>query len=106
MDKASPDLPLAVGPQTTRVGIGTTQLCQGGASGPRLRHYGAVPLSRGQQMGIFDKVTDVVSDHADQIKDGIDKVGDFVDGKTDAKYADQVDQAQDFISDQVDKLGN
>lgn len=55
-------------------------------------------------MGIFDKVSETVSEHADEIKAGVDKAGDFVDDKTGAKYSDKVDQAQDFVKDQVDKL--
>lgn len=55
-------------------------------------------------MGIFDKLSETVSEHADEIKSGVEKAGDFVDDKTDAKYADQVDQAQDFVKDQVDKM--
>lgn len=35
---------------------------------------------------------------------GIDKAGDFVDGKTDAKYADKVDQGQDFLKDETGNL--
>ena len=55
-------------------------------------------------MGIFDKVSEAVAGNADQIKEGIEKAGDFVDEKTDGKFAGQVDQAQSFAADQVDKL--
>ncbi|MEL4505689.1 antitoxin [Luteococcus sp. H138] len=65
-------------------------------------------------MGIFDKAKDALTGNADKARDavnsheaqvdqGVDKAGDFVDGKTDAKYADKVDRGQDFIK---DKTGN
>lgn len=50
-------------------------------------------------MGIFDKAKDALSDHPEQVDSGIDKVGDLADDK----YADKVDQGQEFIK---DKLGN
>lgn len=54
-------------------------------------------------MGAFDEIKNAVNDHGDQVKDAIDKVGDVIDNKTDGKFADKVDQAQDFLKDQVDK---
>lgn len=54
-------------------------------------------------MGIFDKAKDALSDHPEQVDSGIDKVGDLADDKTGGKYADKVDQGQEFIK---DKLGN
>ncbi|NLE96764.1 MAG: antitoxin [Propionibacterium sp.] len=55
-------------------------------------------------MGLFDNIGDKVAENAENIKSGIDKAGDFVDEKTGDKYKDQVDKAQDFAKDQVDKL--
>lgn len=59
-------------------------------------------------MGLFDNIKDSAEDlakeHADKIDDGIEAAGDFVDEKTDGKYADQVDQAQEFLKEQADKL--
>lgn len=55
-------------------------------------------------MGIFDKISEVASGNADQVKDAIEKVGDFVDEKTGDKFADKVDQAQEFAKEQLDKL--
>lgn len=52
-------------------------------------------------MGIFDKASDAVAANSDKINQGIDQAGDFVDRKTDNKYADKVDQAQDFLADKV-----
>lgn len=57
-------------------------------------------------MGILDKITDAVGDNSEQVNGAIDAVGDVVDEKTDNKYADQVDQAQDFLKDQVAKAGD
>jgi hypothetical protein len=50
-------------------------------------------------MGIFDKAKDALSDHDDKVDAGVDRAGDFVDDKTDSKYANQVDQAQDYGKD-------
>ncbi len=53
-------------------------------------------------MGLMDSLTAAVEGHEDQVKDGIDKIGDLVDEKTGGQYAGQVDQAQDFLKSQVD----
>lgn len=52
-------------------------------------------------MDIVDQIKDAADGHENEIKQGIDMVGDFIDDKTDGKYADQVDQAQDFLKDQL-----
>ncbi|HMQ38894.1 MAG TPA: antitoxin [Micropruina sp.] len=52
-------------------------------------------------MDFVDKIKGAVAGHEDQIEGAIDQAGDFVDSKTDGKYAAQVDQAQDFLKDQV-----
>lgn len=65
-------------------------------------------------MAIFDKIQDaaaeaankdkdVLAEHEEQIEQAIDKVGDFVDERTANKYADKVDQAQDFLKDNIGK---
>lgn len=54
-------------------------------------------------MGIFDDIKAAADSHEDQVEQGIDKVADVIDQKTGGKFADQVDQAQDFLK---DKLGN
>ncbi len=53
-------------------------------------------------MGLSDKISNAVAGHEDQVKAGVDKVGDLVDEKTGGKYAGQVDQAQDFLKGQLD----
>ena len=52
-------------------------------------------------MGIFDKAKDALSDHDSQVDGGIDRAGDVVDDKTDAKYANQIDQGQDYAKDEL-----
>ncbi|MBK9696958.1 MAG: antitoxin [Propionibacteriaceae bacterium] len=52
-------------------------------------------------MDIVEQIKGAVAGHEDEIVQGIDKVGDAVDQATDGKFADQVDQAQDFLKDQL-----
>lgn len=52
-------------------------------------------------MDFVEKIKEATAGHKDQIEGAIDQVGDFLDSKTDGKYAAQVDQAQDFLKDQV-----
>ncbi|GAA4658170.1 antitoxin [Arthrobacter cryoconiti] len=58
-------------------------------------------------MSIFDdikgKAEDLVSGNEDKIKDGVEKAGDFIDSKTDAKFKDQVDGVQKAASDFLDR---
>ncbi|GAA2183500.1 antitoxin [Brooklawnia cerclae] len=53
-------------------------------------------------MGTFDDIKAAVAGHEDQVEQVIDKVGDLVDEKTEGKFAAQVDQAQNFLKDQID----
>ncbi len=46
-------------------------------------------------MGILDKAKDLLAQNADTVNSAIDKAGEFVDSKTDGKYKDVVDKAQD-----------
>jgi ABC-type transporter Mla subunit MlaD len=52
-------------------------------------------------MGIADQLSGALSDHADEIEEGIDKVADFIDDKTGDKFADKIDQVQDFLKDKL-----
>lgn len=47
-------------------------------------------------MGLMDNLSAAVGGHEDQVKDGIDKLGDLLDGKTGGQHAGQVDQARTF----------
>lgn len=55
-------------------------------------------------MDIVEQIKGVAADHSDAVKQGIDAVGDAVDNATGGKFEAQVDQGQDFLKDQVDKL--
>lgn len=52
-------------------------------------------------MDIVDQIKGAVAGHEDEIKEGLDKVGDLVDEKTGGQFAAQVDQAQDFLKGQL-----
>ncbi len=52
-------------------------------------------------MDIVDQIKGAVNGHEAEVSEGIDKVGDFIDEKTGGQYAAQVDQAQDFLKDQL-----
>ncbi|WP_186629144.1 antitoxin [Rhodococcus sp. BP22] len=45
--------------------------------------------------GLIDKGQKAAAEHSDKIEQAVDKAGDFVDKKTDGKYADQIDKVQD-----------
>lgn len=51
-------------------------------------------------MSMLDKIKDMLKGHPDQARQGVEKGGDFVDGKTGNKYQSQVDTAQDKLNDQ------
>ena len=52
-------------------------------------------------MEFVDKIKDALAGHEDQVKDAVDKAGDFIDDKTDGQFAGQVDQVQDFLKGQL-----
>lgn len=52
-------------------------------------------------MSVMDKLKQMLKGHEDKAGQGIDKAGDFVDGKTQGKYSSQVDTAQDKLKDQL-----
>ncbi len=52
-------------------------------------------------MGIFDKAKDALSEHSEHVGTGIDKAGDFVDGRTEGKYAEHVDKAQELAKERL-----
>lgn len=54
-------------------------------------------------MGFLDKVKDLVSKNKGAVDTAIDKAGDIVDSKTQGKYAQHVDKAQDAAKNAVDK---
>ena len=52
-------------------------------------------------MDIVDQIKGAVDGHEDQIKQGIDQVGDAIDQATGEKFSEQIDQAQDFLKGQL-----
>jgi hypothetical protein len=52
-------------------------------------------------MDIVEQIKDAVDGHEAEVKQGIDIVGDLIDGQTGGQYSAQVDQAQDFLKDQL-----
>ena len=54
-------------------------------------------------MGFLDKVKDLVSKNKGAVDGAIEKAGDIVDQKTQGKYAQHVDKAQDAAKKAVDK---
>lgn len=57
-------------------------------------------------MDFVDKIKGAVSGHEDKVEGAVDQAGDFVDSKTDGKYAEQVDQGQQFVKDQLGAGGD
>lgn len=56
-------------------------------------------------MGDFlNKAKDFLGDHKDKVEEGVDKAGDMVDEKTDGKYSNHVDTAQDKAKDALEDL--
>ncbi|GLV83388.1 hypothetical protein Slala03_30770 [Streptomyces lavendulae subsp. lavendulae] len=49
----------------------------------------------------MDKLKQMLKGHEKEAGQGVDKAGDYVDGKTQGKYAGQVDMAQEKIKDQL-----
>ena len=46
-------------------------------------------------MGFLDKAKDLLAQNADNVETAIDKVGEFVDEKTQGKYTDAIHKVQD-----------
>ena len=56
-------------------------------------------------MGLPDGLGEQIAANKSRIDDAIGKGGDYVDGKTDNKYAEHVDKGQDFLRDKVGEFG-
>ncbi|TDD83633.1 antitoxin [Actinomadura rubrisoli] len=54
-------------------------------------------------MSIVDKVKQMLGQHSDQAKRGVEKGGDMFDQKTGGKYSDKVDKAQEKAGDYIDR---
>lgn len=57
---------------------------------------------KGKAQDAMTKAQDALADHADQIKSGIDKAGDFVAGKV--GHGETVDKVEGALSGFVDKV--
>ena len=55
-------------------------------------------------MGIFDRAKDALSGQREHLDTAVEKVGDFVDEKTEGRYAEQVDKGQDMTRDKLADL--
>ncbi|KJK44263.1 antitoxin [Streptomyces sp. NRRL F-4428] len=52
-------------------------------------------------MSMMDKLKQMLRGHESQADQGIDKAGDYVDGKTQGKYSRHMDTAQDKLREQM-----
>ncbi len=52
-------------------------------------------------MGIFDDIKNAVAEHEAELESAIDKAADFIDEKTGGQFAGQLDQAQEFLKDNI-----
>ncbi len=55
-------------------------------------------------MGFLDKAKDALEEHGDAIDDGIDKVADIADEKTDGKYSEHIDTGAEKAKEALDGL--
>ncbi|RMB58924.1 antitoxin [Tessaracoccus antarcticus] len=56
-------------------------------------------------MGLLDGLGEQIVKNKGHIDSAIEQGGDFVDSKTDSKYASHVDKGQDFLRDKVGEFG-
>jgi hypothetical protein len=56
-------------------------------------------------MGFLDKAKDLLAQNTDTVASAIDKAGEFVDSKTDGKYKDVVDKAQEAAKNALNDKG-
>ena len=53
---------------------------------------------------MLEKAEDLVEEHDEKIKDGIDKAADLADEKTGGKYSEHIDTGADKAHDVIDDL--
>ncbi|WP_119729429.1 antitoxin [Thermomonospora amylolytica] len=56
-------------------------------------------------MSIVSKVKQMLSQHPDQAKKGVEKAGDMFDRRTGGKYAEHVDKGQQRAGEYIDREG-
>ncbi|MQY02778.1 antitoxin [Actinomadura macrotermitis] len=54
-------------------------------------------------MSFVDKVKEMLGQHGDKAKQGVEKAGDMFDQRTGGKHADKVDKAQEQAGKYIDK---
>lgn len=59
---------------------------------------------KGKAEGLKDKVADLVDEHGEQVGQGLDKAGAFVDDRTGGKYTDKVATGVEKAKEGLDKL--
>jgi hypothetical protein len=52
-------------------------------------------------MGFLDDAKNFIDEHDDQVDQAIEKAGDVLDDRTDGKYADKIDKAQDVAQEKT-----
>jgi len=51
--------------------------------------------------GVMDKAKGYAQQNTEKVDQAVDKAGDFVDQKTEGKYADKVDKAQESVKNKL-----
>ena len=57
-------------------------------------------------MSIVDKVKQMLGQHPDQAKQGVERAGDMIDERTGGKYSDKIDKAQEKAGDYIEGEGD
>lgn len=61
-------------------------------------------------MGLFDEIKDkaeeLAKEHPDQVNEGLDKAGEFLNEKTGNKFGDQIEQGENFAREQLGSDGD
>ncbi len=56
-------------------------------------------------MGLFDKMKDLASDHADKLDGVVDKVADVVDDRTGGEHTDKIESAAEKAKGYLEDMG-
>ncbi|WP_396445262.1 antitoxin [Actinomadura sp.] len=56
-------------------------------------------------MSIVDKVKQMLGQHSDKAKEGVERAGDMFDQRTGGKHAGKVDKAQEKAGDYIEREG-
>ena len=55
-------------------------------------------------MGLLDNIKGALKGNTDKVQDGIEKAADVIDDKTDGKYSDQIDMAEEKVGDVIEGM--